>query len=137
MIRNFLYLNRNRIKESIFSQKLTYFKKEFGEPSISRVTHLCSKSNIILLYSIFLCRELLKYYKGFVEESKNLLQTQSMLIYLVGWSVFLKIYFMYLRYDQWEVSSEDILSKCLSLSPWYQFLLLPRQVGCEDEAPFS
>lgn len=44
---------------------------------------------------------------------------------------------MYLRYDQWEVSSEDILSKCLSLSPWYQFLLLPRQVGCEDEAPFS
>lgn len=44
---------------------------------------------------------------------------------------------MYLSYDKWEVSSEDILSKGLSLSPWYQFLSLPREVDCEGEAPFS
>lgn len=62
-----------------------------------------------------------------------------MLIYLAGWSVFFlkKISFMYLSYDKWEVSSEDILSKGLSLSPWYQFLSLPREVDCEGEAPFS
>lgn len=65
MIRNFLYLNKKRVKESIFYQKLTYFKKEFGEPSISRVTHLCKQIQYYSFIFYFLMQKTIKALQRF------------------------------------------------------------------------
>lgn len=65
MIRNFLYLNKKRVKANIFSQKLTYFKKEFGEPSISRVTHLCKKIQYYSFIFYFLMQRTIKISQRF------------------------------------------------------------------------